>query len=134
MSYVRNMDMIRNTLLEIEGGRRMFCTLPKSHAAAMAMPEEDALDDHLAQVLEYHLSLVENAGFVEFQKRSGSIWSVEGLTWQGHEFLDNIRAQDIWDKTKEQADNLGGFSMQVVGELAKGFVKTKIAKHTGIEL
>ena len=128
------MDLIRITMLEIERGRRSFSVLPLSAARKMMIPEEEALDDELASTLEYHLGLIESAGFANFRKSPGSTWFVEGLTWQGHEFLDNIRAQDIWDQAKEQAGNLGGFSMEIVRELAKGFVKTKVSKHTGVEL
>jgi len=134
VTHERNMDLIRDTLLEIEGGRRAFNVLPMSEAKALMVPEDEAMEDQAAKALEYHLGLIENAGFAEFRKAAPATWFVEGLTWGGHEFLDNIRAQDVWDQAKEQAANLGGFSMELLGDLAKGFVKTKIAKHTGVDL
>ncbi len=134
MKYERNMDLVREILLEIEEGREMFCALPRSAAKVIAVAEDKAMNDDEARVLEYHLSLIQGAGFAKFQRNLSGTWFVRGLTWKGHEFLDNIRAKDIWDQASEHASNLGGFSMELLGDLAKGLVKTKIAKHTGIEL
>ena len=130
----RDMDLIRDLLLEIEGGRKSFIMLPKSHAAALGISEEDALEDEQAAALEYHLGLLEDAGFTEFRRTSGGYWYTETLSWSGHEFLDNIRPQDIWDKAKDGAEHMGGFSMEILGKLAQGFIKKKIELHTGIEL
>lgn len=134
MNYRRDMNLIRNTLLEIEGGREVFAVLAKSYARAMAVSDDEALEDQEAKVLEHHLALIEGAGFASFDKLLNGTWHVRGLTWKSHEFLDNIRAKDIWDQASEHASDLGGFSMELLGDLAKGLVKTKIAKHTGIEL
>ncbi len=134
MTYERDLDLIRDILIEIESGRRSYCVLSKSEATALMIAKDDTLDDAFAKKLSYHLGLIEQAGFAEFQKTGGGMLLVEGLTWQGHEFLNNIRPLDIWDHAKEHASSLGGFSMELVADLAKGLIKTKVAKHTGIEL
>ena len=64
----------------------------------------------------------------------GKSWLDIELTWTGHEFLDNIRDSEIWNQTKAGAEKLGGFSLELVGSLAKGFVRKKIEQHTGVEL
>jgi hypothetical protein len=57
-----------------------------------------------------------------------------GLTWHGHDLVDSIRDPEIWKMTKEGVEKAGGFTFELIGELAKGFIKTKIEKHTGVEL
>jgi hypothetical protein len=56
------------------------------------------------------------------------------LTWSGHEFLDNVRDPEIWRRTKEGADKVGGFSLEVLGASAKGFIKKQVSEKTGSEL
>lgn len=34
-------------------------------------------------------------------------FSVKGLTWAGHEFLDSIRSDTVWNKTKETFSSKG---------------------------
>lgn len=50
------------------------------------------------------------------------------------EYLDDIRDPDIWRQTKEGANQVGGFSLDVLRALAKGLVKKNIEKHTGVEI
>jgi hypothetical protein len=56
------------------------------------------------------------------------------LTWQGHDFLDSVRDPKIWAKTKEGALAAGGFTVDLLAELAKGFLKKQIEERTGVKL
>jgi uncharacterized protein DUF2513 len=56
------------------------------------------------------------------------------LTWAGHDFADAVRDPDIWRKTKHSADKIGSITFDLVKDLAKGFIKTKIEEHTGLKL
>lgn len=56
------------------------------------------------------------------------------LTMPGHEYLDTIRDEAVWRKTKEGAQAVGSFSLQTLGALARGFVKQKISQHTGLDV
>lgn len=48
------------------------------------------------------------------------------LTWEGHEFLESVRTDEIWKQTKSAALSLGSFGIDTLKELANGFIKTKI--------
>lgn len=52
----------------------------------------------------------------------------------GHDFLDSIRDPDVWNKTKKGALAAGGFTLNLLNDLAKGFIKKKIEDSTGIML
>ncbi|UMA67234.1 DUF2513 domain-containing protein (plasmid) [Roseivivax marinus] len=56
------------------------------------------------------------------------------LTMAGHEYLDTIRDEEVWRRTKEGARAVGSFSLATLGALARGLVREKIRKHTGVEV
>jgi len=128
VAWKRDIGEIRRLLLEIEAGREAFCALPRSAAEAMMLPVEDCLPDAEARKLAYHLSLLESAGFAKFSRLENGNWFVRGLTWSGHELLDNIRPDDVWTAVQERHRQLGGFSMEILGDLAKDLMRSKAGK------
>ena len=66
-----------------------------------------------------------NAGYVN-GSNLGHI--VRGLTWEGHEFLDNIKNDGIWEKTKARTRDLPSVAIKVVAEIALAEVR----KHLGL--
>jgi hypothetical protein len=59
---------------------------------------------------------------------------VQRITWNGHDFLDSIRDPRIWDKAKRQVQGAGGFTVDLLKDLAKGLVKKQIEEYTGVKL
>lgn len=50
------------------------------------------------------------------------------LTWEGHEFLDSIRNDSIWMKTKSKILEKGGsMTFDVVNAVALNFIKNAIS-------
>jgi hypothetical protein len=57
------------------------------------------------------------------------------ITWAGFDYLDAVRDDGIWEKTKSAVAETGGSaSLELVKSLATGFLKKKIAQHTGIDI
>ncbi|MFL0418526.1 DUF2513 domain-containing protein [Sphingomonas sp. 179-I 2A4 NHS] len=132
-SYKRDMNVIRDLLLEIEGGRKVFHLLDQEMADALGLPLADAsLSAEDVAKLEYHLTLLSEAKFISLTRRSGGYWVIEGITWEGHDFLDSVRDPRIWKLTKAGAEQAGGFSVEMLKALAKGILKTQVEKHSGI--
>jgi hypothetical protein len=123
------MDLIRELLLKLEElpiqqGGAVHIT-----AAKISVPGYDAAE------IDYHLSQISKAGFID----DGGIRPAEGigfrsLTPDGHDFLDSVRDAGIWAKTKKGALASGGFTIDLLKDLAKGFVKKQIEERTGIKL
>lgn len=44
------------------------------------------------------------------------------ITFKGHEFLENIRDSEVFQKTKKVGKAAGSFSLSIVGEIAKNIV------------
>ncbi|MGV1901562.1 DUF2513 domain-containing protein [Agrobacterium sp. 22-3674b3] len=57
----------------------------------------------------------------------------KGLKWEGHDFIDNVRDQDIWDKTQKGLE-AGEFSLDLAKALAKRFIKKNVERYTGVDL
>ncbi|MGE4335363.1 MAG: DUF2513 domain-containing protein [Pigmentiphaga sp.] len=90
----RNWDTIREILLRVED-----CTLPAEMVRLSHFPKDRAAE------ISYHARLLIEAGLVRGQisETMGpevKDFFVQRLTWQGHEFLDSIRSNIVWEKTK----------------------------------
>jgi len=124
----RDMDLIRAILLDIE----------EQVAPEMSDLLPDLVSDEGRNKLADHLRLlIDDAGLVtgiNASSASGMNWLDLRLTWTGHEFLDTIRDPEIWKMTKQGALAAGGFSLDLLAALAKGFLKKQIEAKTGIEL
>jgi Hypothetical protein (DUF2513) len=84
----RDMDLIRDILLKIEGGQRLFEPISSDTAAALGTLETPISREE-ADRLSGHLDLLEKEGFIAIEMRSaaGAYW-VKGLTSRGHDFLE----------------------------------------------
>jgi hypothetical protein len=81
--------------------------------------------------------LIDEVGLVrgiDVCSQDGDDWLELRLTWRGNDFLDNIRDQTVWNKTKAAAQNLGGASWDIISDLAKGYVKAEAKKRLGLDL
>ncbi len=131
----RDMDLIRDLLIKIEGGQQTFETMSSEMASILRTSPETSMSEEEADRLRGHLDLLEQGGFIEIEARAGagSYW-IKGLTWQGHDFLDSVRDPKIWEKTKKGVEGAGGFTVDLLKDLAKGLVKKQIEEYTGVKL
>jgi len=91
----RNWETIREILLKVEE-----CTLP-TDTVRLA----DFQGDRSSEI-SYHVSLLIEAGLINGQilqtlGPEAKEFFARGLTWHGHEFLDSIRSNAIWEATKK---------------------------------
>lgn len=111
-------DLMRDILLAVE-----------AHPEASASHIPLDLPAHDAEVISYHVMLLDEGGFLKAMDVSDKTqleWYPQRLTYSGHEFLATIRDGEVWDKTKAAAGKVGGASVAFVWELAKAEVKTKL--------
>ena len=73
------------------------------------------------EVFRYHVKYLRDCGFIEPSNNSGYIIDI---TPYGREYLDNIRDDTIWEKTKEKVKPLGNVTLDVISEIAKSLVMT----------
>lgn len=127
----RDMDLIRELLLKLEALEMR----PGAIVILTRDSSELAVDGYDAAQIDYHMSLIKEVGFIEgagSNPMSGITF--RRLTWSGHDYLDAIRDPEIWAKTKDGALAAGGFTFDLLKDLAKGFIKKQIEQRTGITL
>lgn len=111
-----NLDCVRDILLTVEttnlGERISFDNL------CLLLPK------YSEDEIQYCCLKLKEAGFLDISTVRLLNATVEGiksincLTYIGHEFLNNIKSDNIWSKTKDIATNIGSFSLGTLKNIA----------------
>jgi Hypothetical protein (DUF2513) len=124
----RDMTLIRELLLKIEDAPT------KLGSAAFLVPNDEAESTRRLE----HLKLLQEAGLIKgMRKEDTGFVTIKDqmdsyeptgieLTWNGHDFLDVVRDPEIWRKTKKAAEEAGGWSFDILMDVAKKFIKDRI--------
>ncbi len=127
----RNMDLVRDLLIRLEA---LHLGVGEAQMLMVSGPPLVLAGEDANEVF-YNMRLLANAGFLDLTDGQPALgFGIKGLTWQGHDFLDSVRDPEIWRRTKEGAQKAGGFTVELLGDLAKGLIKTQIEKYTGVKL
>ncbi len=127
----RDMDLIRDILLAFEANKILDGRLLHRGRASDFFGKDGISEGEIAYGLRL---LIDRNSVIGSYDRTSGTFDIERLSMDGHDFLDLIRDPDVWNKTKEGALAAGGFSIELLVDLAKGFIKKKIEDHTGIKL
>lgn len=122
------MDLVRDLLLQIE-------EFDQGYGGDI----EIEAGDEKPEVVAEHLRLLLEAKLIEGDAVPDDEYAFDHilptrLTWSGHDFLETVRDPEIWSKTKEGALSAKGFTLDLLQDLAKGFIKKQIEERTGIAL
>jgi hypothetical protein len=118
----RNMDLIRDILLKVAAD-------PQLDGSHYRIFDTTDFEGPSQQEIAYHIDLLFEEGFVKgIANLSGPAPAISRLTWEGHEFVDNIRDSGIWTNVKERVKGLPSVAIAIVAELAKAEMK----KHLGL--
>lgn len=90
--------------------------------------------DYGKDSVNYAIEKLLEAGFITSNKQvygnNKAILSapISDITWNGHQFLNNIRKQSIWDATKSGAKKIGATSISALNMIAMEIIKTIVTK------
>ena len=56
------------------------------------------------------------------------------MTNNGHDYLEAIRDDTVWEKTKAGVGAIGGATLQMIADIAVAYLKEQAAAKLGIEL
>ena len=90
------------------------------------------VEGYSIQQVAYHCKILHDAGLISNYKgyfASNRLYdfAVGSLTWDGHEFLDKIRQDTIWNKTKDVITQKGlPMVLDVVKEISQSIVATMV--------
>ena len=113
----RDSDLIRAILLAIEADDR---------CEVLNLPEIDGFSD---EAVHFHARLLVEKGFLRtyFPERNGSQpWVCIRITWEGYDFVDNIRDPIVWRKVKHSAAKVGSWSIETLAAIAKSVILAKV--------
>lgn len=99
---IRDMDLVRKILFSIEDSKPFEKIINLS------------IDGYDMQEIAYHCEMLYNAGYIKDYDASTcdtvdgvfGFW-VRDLTWDGQDFIETIRQDSIWNKTKTAIKNKG---------------------------
>ena len=90
------------------------------------------VEGYSMQQVAYHCKILHDAGLISNYKgyfASNRLYdfAVGSLTWDGHEFLDKIRQDTIWNKTKDVITQKGlPMVLDVVKEISQSVVASMV--------
>ena len=130
----RDMDLVRELLLRLEA-----IDIPAGVLRPVS-PHNPAFafESHSPDDIGRHFAMLVSGGFVETGSPrpfgpDGSLMFRQ-LTWAGHDFLDSVRDPVLWKQTKDGALKAGGWTFELLKQLATGYAKLKIEEITGVKL
>ncbi|MBO9718611.1 DUF2513 domain-containing protein [Xanthomonas phaseoli] len=121
----RDDDLIRTLLLNIES---------RHQGGSLWGTDVSPIGANEAAVGE-HLRLLIDAGFIRGESHSGidtlylvpGNFQIDGLKWEGHEFLNTIRSDEVWKRTKEKIKSVGGsVSTTIMAQVAAAISKSML--------
>ncbi|MGD1025628.1 MAG: DUF2513 domain-containing protein [Candidatus Sulfotelmatobacter sp.] len=121
----RDMELTRKLLLWVDGEPRLDGT--PGRFLVFDNGTEVGAPDHSVAEVAYHLRLLVEAGFLlgKFHPVTG-MPVISRMTWNGHEFLDNVKDSTVWENTKSRIAGLPGVALAVIAEIAKAEIKKKL--------
>ena len=53
--------------------------------------------------------------------------AIKTITWEGHEFIESIRPDTVWEEVKNTIQKIGALSVTSIAYLGKLFIETYIS-------
>lgn len=114
----RDMDLVRKILFEVEA-KKPFEVIHNL-----------SIDGYDKQEIAYHCEMMYQAGLIKYYHGEDSdnydgvfFFQVQDLTWEGHDFLEAVRQDTIWNKTKKTIADKGiALTVGTVKTVATAFI------------
>ncbi|MDT2813783.1 DUF2513 domain-containing protein [Vagococcus carniphilus] len=114
-----NHDCVRQLLIDIEE------TMPAHGIITSNLFEEMTSYKMFGEEqFSYTLAKLKEADYITARETSADgviniFLTIDSITWDGHKFLDTIKSDTVWIKTKDKVVNtVGSTSLQVIASLA----------------
>ena len=122
----RDPDVVRNLLLALERDSE------HNRFSSKELPEIPSVPP---AVVLAHFSLLAEAGYLTRaidQYGSSPRKDKYSISWTGYDFLDSVRDDGIWAKTKDTARKAGGQTFEILVDVAKALISAKASELLGV--
>jgi len=126
----RDFDLVRKLLFFFE---------EKPDISPVLWTDPPEVEGYQRDDVKYHLMLLYQAGLVDGEPirsttsdRIVDMGAVFSLTWEGHEFLEKIRSDTVWENVKQKALSTGwSLTFQALSAVASWFVQQALQGSLG---
>jgi len=126
----RDFDLIRKLLFFFE---------EKPDMSPVLWTDPPDVDGYSTDEVKYHLMLLYQADLVDGEPirsttsdRIIDMGAVFSLTWEGHEFLEKIRSDTVWEKVKQTTLSIGwNLTFQALSAVASWFLRQALQGQLG---
>lgn len=119
--------------------RKILFVVEEKYVDTCLNNSEISIDGYDMKTIAYHCAILHDAGLLtDYKGMYGHnelmFFDVGRLTWDGHEFLDKIKDDTVWNKTKNTIMKKGiPFVLDAVKEIATAITSSMIQSAlTGI--
>lgn len=92
---------------------------------------EKLIPKYSQEEILYHVRQCEHSGlFLKVQHYFGG-FSIQDLSPYGHQFINDIRQDTNWNRTKDIAKNVGSFSLDVLKDISSQVITNLISNQLG---
>lgn len=131
-----NQECIRAILLTVEDAdlQELRAGLP-----LINLQESKRLRSFSQDEVEYNsMLLIQNeyisARELKIDYAGNNMALLNGLTWQGHQFLDTVRDKTVWKETKNILSKFSSVSLSMTENIASNVILGLIRKETNLPL
>ena len=86
----------------------------------------EILKDYSLNDISYTIEKLNEAGYIKASMYIDGTAAVYDITYNGHIFLDSIRDNNIWTKTKSKISKLAGVSLPIIQQVATQMIAIEL--------
>lgn len=123
-----NPDCMRDVLIVMESAGYLEELSPSAVYESLPAYSEDEIN--------YSIIKLKEAGFIDAiikEYNSGvAILRLDDITYIGHQFLANVRSDNIWNDVKQVSKKVGSNSISAISQIATGVISAIIKAQLGL--
>ena len=120
-----DLDLIREIMLVLEDKMEYGKNFKSTHL--IEFMEDKTLS---VEKLAYHLGLLVESDLIRAKEYKFSNdptqYLINTITSTGQDFIDTIRQDTTWNKIKEKASSIGGFTLPLLVDIGTEYLKKQI--------
>lgn len=127
-----NYDCMRDILIELEG-RLQFDDNLNRPCLNLRTLHECMVNDYSLQDVMYSSKMLKQAMFIEihiieddFRIRDIRYYDI---TYEGHQYLEKIRSNNVWNGTKKVCSKIGAVSIDIITKIATDMLTNLISQN-----